>query len=342
MAAASFDDVLTIAGFGVCLSLAVDGERESAQGSPIAWLVLRAPVEIACGVSVGLLVGLGFTRCMKTIAEHSLEAALPEKEAAHQAATAVLGFACLSVIGGKHLGFTGGGALAAVTLGCAAARGWPPSTRVIVQKRLNKVWRYFQPALFGLLGAGVELRSLSADELGLLAAGLAIIALGGLVRISVVRLALLRSGLSRTEAWFICVAWLPKATVQAALGGTALDLVGGLGDGARARAELLLSMSVLAILVTAPIGAIGIARMGPKWLARERRRSCDGAANSVASVVRGANASLSSTSTSASAARASALNGGSGSPAGASELTGVCGSARLVGTDEGAGAPTVV
>ena len=48
---------------------------------------------------------------------------------------------------------------------------------------------------------------------------------------------------------FVCVAWLPKATVQAAVGGTALDLVldHGLGDDARTHAEIVLTLSVLVI-----------------------------------------------------------------------------------------------
>ena len=56
------------------------------------------------------------------------------------------------------------------------------------------------------------------------------------------------------------MAWLPKATVQAAIGGTALDLLTarGLPDEARERGQVILMVSVLVILITAPIGAIGL------------------------------------------------------------------------------------
>ena len=66
----------------------------------------------------------------------------------------------------------------------------------------------------------------------------------------------------------MCVAWLPKATVQAAVGGAALDLVVeiGLGPEARRHAETVLTLSVLVILLTAPLGAVGIAVAGPAWL----------------------------------------------------------------------------
>ena len=82
------------------------------------------------------------------------------------------------------------------------------------------------------------------------------------------RVALLGSGLSPKEAALICVAWLPKATVQAAVGGAALDLMveNSYGAAAEARGRLVLMLSVLVILLTAPIGAIGIGVLGPKWL----------------------------------------------------------------------------
>ena len=125
-----------------------------------------------------------------------------------------------------------------------------------------------QPALFGLLGAAVDVRAIDGGDLG---SGLAIIASALAVRILVTRLALLRSGLDAKEAALTCVAWLPKATVQAAVGGTALDLMQerGFGPEAEARGRLVLMLSVLIILLTAPVGAIGIAFLGPKWLTKD-------------------------------------------------------------------------
>ena len=53
VAAASFDDVLAIAGFGVCLALALADGGEV----PLGWLIARAPVELASGVALGALLG---------------------------------------------------------------------------------------------------------------------------------------------------------------------------------------------------------------------------------------------------------------------------------------------
>ena len=68
--------------------------------------------------------------------------------------------------------------------------------------------------------------------------------------------------LSRRERLYCVLAYLPKATVQAAIGGTPLAL--GLPCG-----ELVLSAAVLAILLTAPLGAFAMDRSGPALLERE-------------------------------------------------------------------------
>jgi NhaP-type Na+/H+ or K+/H+ antiporter len=171
----------------------------------------------------------------------------------------------LSVFGGKQLNFSGGGALGAIVLGATAARLWPADARKAVQAHVNAAWALLQPALFGLLGAAVDVRAVAPASLG---SGLAVIVSALAVRIVVTRLALLRSGLTDLEARLVCVAWLPKATVQAAVGGTALDLMveRGYGEEAEERGRLVLMLSVLVILLTAPVGALGISLLGPRWL----------------------------------------------------------------------------
>ena len=76
------------------------------------------------------------------------------------------------------------------------------------------------------------------------------------------------------ERLFVALAWLPKATVQAALGPLALDTAKTLGsdraDGPEliTYGEIVLTVAVLVILITAPIGAIVIRLLGPKWLSK--------------------------------------------------------------------------
>lgn len=73
------------------------------------------------------------------------------------------------------------------------------------------------------------------------------------------------------EKLFVSVAWLPKATVQAAIGGEILDMA--IANKAPAMyvgwGKDIVTLAVLAILVTAPIGAIGISIVGPKWLTQD-------------------------------------------------------------------------
>ena len=108
-----------------------------------------------------------------------------------------------------------------------------------------------------LVGAVVDQRYL-AD------AGLpALLLLIGLIFRSVgTYLSLLGTALDLRERLFPVIAYLPKATVQAAIGGVSLAM--GLPCGG-----LILSVAVLSILVTAPLGAIGMEVACPRWITRE-------------------------------------------------------------------------
>lgn len=291
VAAASFDDVLAIAGFGVCLALAAGVEVSSGAGPPstvenatanltsaasgspdevpLAWLILKAPTELLAGIVFGWLYGV---LTAAPASEHALfrhgawtgNLPAPGLGSAVHFRVAVTG-ALLSVVGGKSIKFSGGGALGALVLGATAGRLWPSDAKKEVQTHVNNLWATLQPALFGLLGAAVDVASIDPAILG---SGLAVVAGALTIRILVTRLALIGSGLTPSEARLVCVAWLPKATVQAAVGGTALDMMveNGYGADAEARGRLVLMLSVLVILLTAPIGAIGIGMLGPLWL----------------------------------------------------------------------------
>ena len=77
-----------------------------------------------------------------------------------------------------------------------------------------------------------------------------------------VSICMLGTGLNRKERLFCVIAYLPKATVQAAIGSVPLSM--GLPCG-----QLVLSVAVLAILITAPLGAIGIDRTAGRLLVQE-------------------------------------------------------------------------
>lgn len=193
----------------------------------------------------------------------------------------------------------GVGALAAGEIAAASVRGLAgqpgvptegPGSRLLksTSSALKQVWGIAQPVLFSLIGAAVDVRGLTGDVVGGAAAALA----GGLaLRSAVAFVCVWGSGTgARTlgvgEAAFVSIAWLPKATVQAALGPVALDAVVALlpenydaddftpsagEEGADYDTSLLagrslLALAVLSILVTAPAGAALIAFSGPKLL----------------------------------------------------------------------------
>lgn len=111
----------------------------------------------------------------------------------------------------------------------------------------NKVWVFARFLLFILVGAEVNIYT--AVEGGKI--GLIIIAIGLIARSIGVILSLAGSKLNRKEKLFCIIAYSPKATVQAAIG--SIPLAMGVEGG-----ELILAIAVLSILITAPLGAIGI------------------------------------------------------------------------------------
>jgi len=136
---------------------------------------------------------------------------------------------------------------------------------------LKTVWTSAgQPALFGLIGAAVDVTVVDVGVLGL---GIGAIAAGLVVRCAAAYACLLGTDLSRMERVFLTAAWMPKATVQAAIGPVALDTAIALGAGATAEARGLtvLTLAVVAIVLTAPAGAVLIAWLGRRFLHKTPR-----------------------------------------------------------------------
>ena len=121
----------------------------------------------------------------------------------------------------------------------------------VVAKRLSvkfsKIWVIAEIVLFVLVGAQVNIFGVVSAGIN----GLIIIFAGLLARSIGVIISTIGHNLTMRERLFCAIAYIPKATVQAAIG--AIPLAAGVASG-----EVMLSIAVLAILITAPIGAIGI------------------------------------------------------------------------------------
>jgi NhaP-type Na+/H+ or K+/H+ antiporter len=125
----------------------------------------------------------------------------------------------------------------------------------IISQKLKKLWVFAELLLFVLVGSQVNIHV--AWEAGF--AGTVVILAGLFLRSIGTYISLLGTPLDWREKTFCVVAYLPKATVQAAIG--ALPLAAGVASG-----QVILAVAVLSILLTAPLGAIGIMILGEKIL----------------------------------------------------------------------------
>ena len=253
MASSSCDDVLAISAFGIFLGISFS------EGN-IYFNIFRGPLEIVMGISAGLLTGM-------------LLWYLPSRRSAGVSANRsilIIGFALMYLFGSGLLEFPGAGALSVLCMGATAGYGWGEAGKQPVEHVMGVLWTLFQPMLFGLIGAEVKISYLDRN---LVASGVATLAVGLVVRCAVTYIVVLGNNLNLKEKLFCVISWLPKATVQAAIGSLCLDTARNWDTtNVKEKANALqygrqiLTIAVLVILITAPIGAIGISVAGPRWL----------------------------------------------------------------------------
>lgn len=241
LAASSVDDVFVIVLFSIFLSMYGGGDVN------ILHKLAEVPVSITLGILLGIIPGYGlyklFTRYdwrppKRTMVVMGVAIALTWIEKVAEPYVPVA-----SLLGVMAIGF--------VILEKAE-----PIAHLISQK-LKKLWVFAELLLFVLVGAQVNVHV--AWQAGL--AGSLVILVGLLFRSVGTYLSLLGTPLTFKEKLFSVVAYIPKATVQAAIG--AVPLAAGVKSG-----ELILAMAVLSILLTAPVGAIGIMFLGERILDR--------------------------------------------------------------------------
>jgi len=268
VAAAALDDVFSIAGFGICLGFAIPSG-----GAPLWFDILRAPVELIVGFLGGLLgaalllilLPSGVTTSSSGDEVSSPTASVHESQ--RESLKKSGGLTLLAVTGAfglKKAGLSGASALAVLVLSGVAAQGWASAAKPVAVV-FDLAWSTLaQPCLFGLVGAAIDVRAL---DLTVLAYGVGMLACSLVVRCCVTYFAVLGGGLSRQERLFTALAWLPKATVQAALGAIPLDEARD--DRERQLGRDVLAIAMLAVVCTAPIGASLIFFTGPKLLSME-------------------------------------------------------------------------
>ena len=239
LAGASVDDVFVIVMFTAFTGLASGGEGLTAGA------VLSIPASILTGVAAGLLLGWLLAQWFRRVhMRDSVKVVI------------LLSLAFLLVAAEDALEgiFPFSGLLAVMGAGVGLQR-WRSVVAQRLSLKFSKLWVAAEVALFVLVGAAVDLRyALSAGIMAILAVlgALCFRAVGVLVCVS-------GAHFSPKEKLFCVLGYLPKATVQAAIGGVPLAM--GLGCG-----QIVLTVAVIAILVTAPLGALAIDRSYPKLL----------------------------------------------------------------------------
>ena len=231
LAGASADDVFAITLFTVFLGL-----YGGSSANPFLQ-VLGIPFSIILGMTAGILAGIILVRIFKkfhirdtkkVLIILSISIFLKGMENFLHDRVEIA-----SLIGVMTIGF-----IILEKLPAAAER---------LSKKFNKIWIFAELLLFVLVGAQVNIyMALNAGVKGI------IIILAGLAgRSAGVWISTIGSNLNMKERLFCILAYMPKATVQAAVGG--IPLAAGVASG-----DLILAIAVLAILITAPAGAVSM------------------------------------------------------------------------------------
>lgn len=246
LAGASCDDIFVIVLFTTFLGMAQGGSANVMD-------FINIPVSIVLGILLGAVFGYGLYLFFETSYAHKHCVRNSMK------VIIVLGFSFLLIAIEEWLNgiVSVSGLLAVVAMACMLKL----KSTAFVSKRLSekfgKLWLAAEVILFVLVGAAVDIRyTLNA---GLAAVFMILIAL--LFRAVGVLLCTVKTSLTLRERLFCVIAYLPKATVQAAIG--SVPLAAGLPCG-----NIILSVAVLAILTTAPLGALGIDCTYKKFLTR--------------------------------------------------------------------------
>lgn len=247
MAGASCDDIFVIVLFTTFLSMAQGGSADIID-------FVNIPVSIVLGILLGAVTGYGLYLFFETSYAHKHCVRNSTK------VIIVLGFSMLlvSVEGWLEGKVSVSGLIAVVSMACVIKI----KSTAFVSKRLSekfgKLWIAAEVVLFVLVGAAVDIRyTLSA---GIVAVFMIFIAL--IFRTVGVLICTIKTKLNMKERIFCVIAYLPKATVQAAIG--SVPLAAGLACG-----KIILSVAVLAIIITAPLGALGIDNTYKKLLEKE-------------------------------------------------------------------------
>ena len=230
LAGASVDDVFVIVLFTAFTGLAQGGTFSPAS-------ILSIPVSIGTGIAAGGLAGILLALFFQKV--HI-------RDSAKVVILLSISFLMIELENRLKGYLPFSGLLAVMSIGIALQKKrYEAAARLSV--KYSKLWVAAEVLLFVLVGATVDI------SYAMKAGAAAVILIFGVLifRMAGVFFCLLGTDINRKERLFCMIAYMPKATVQAAIGGVPLAM--GLGCG-----KIVLTVAVLAILITAPLGAFGV------------------------------------------------------------------------------------
>ena len=236
LAGASLDDVFVIVLFSTFIGMA--------QGNSLNIMeFVNIPISIVLGILIGAAVGLFLSAFFEIKYAHRHYVRNSTK------VIIVLGTAFLLIALEEWMEnvIPVSGLLAVMSMACMLQLKSVASVSARLSEKFGKLWIAAEVLLFVLVGAAVDIRY--TLEAGLSAVFMIVVAL--IFRSAGVYLCLIGTKLNLKEKIFCVIAYLPKATVQAAIGSVPLSL--GLSCG-----NIVLSVAVLSIIITAPLGAFGM------------------------------------------------------------------------------------
>lgn len=230
MAGASVDDIYVIVLFTSFLGM-YSGDKFKFSS------IVSVPISIILGIMLGIITGVILVKIFKRIHMRDTVKVL---------IILSISFIFVSLETFLKPYFAISGLLAVMALGATILKTYEKlASRLTI--KFSKIWVGSEILLFVLVGASVNLSYVSKTGVN----AILLILLALCFRVLGVIFALLGTSLDSKEKLFCAIAYLPKATVQAAIG--SVPLASGVASG-----ELILSVAVIAILITAPLGAIGV------------------------------------------------------------------------------------
>lgn len=235
----SIDDVFNIVVFSSFLGLGNGVNISISQ-------IIQIPISILLGISIGLLIGYMFSFVIDRISVTNITLLLLS-----------IGFILFGVEERVKDIFPFSGLICTMST-AFMINAQKKKTAQRVESQLNTMWSGAQIVLFALVGALVEIKTVHIAG----ASALVMIVFVLIIRAIGIYLCLLGSNLNIKEKLFCMITGIPKATVQAAIGGIPLAM--GFANG-----SLILSIATIAIVFTAPLGAFLIDRLHPVLLSSD-------------------------------------------------------------------------